>query len=57
MKSRHRLRPQLSATTRAKPSLVNLAQQIADAKRRGDQATVERLETEKAWLVMNSVLP
>lgn len=57
MKNRHRLRPQISCATRAKGALALLDLRITAAKLRGDKIEADRLETEKAWLTINSVLP
>lgn len=57
MKTRHRLRPQLSAATRAKAQIVALTARIDAARKRGDHAEVQKLEDERAWLTVNSITP
>jgi hypothetical protein len=54
---RHLLRPRLSAATRARPNLAALDAKIAAAKAKHDTAEVARLENEKAWALVNSLVP
>lgn len=51
----HRLRPARSLAAKAKPRIQQLERQIAEAKRRGQGDTVDKLEREHAWAVMNSM--
>ena len=51
----HRVRPALSNAARAKASIKTLQLKLADAKRFGSAATVEKIETELAWLIANSL--
>lgn len=53
--SRHLLRPNRSKANRARPELARLDREIAAAKALGDAAAVAKLETEKAWLIANSI--
>lgn len=54
---RHLLRPRLSAATRARPNLAALDAKIAAAKANGATEEVARLEREKAWALVNSLMP
>ena len=54
-RSRHRLRPAISDGTRAKREIEIIDLQIAHAKWKGAGATVERLEKEKLWVLVNSL--
>lgn len=56
-KTRHLLRPRLSAATRARPNLAALDAKIAAAKAKGTTEEVARLEREKAWALVNSLTP
>lgn len=51
----HRTRPALSEAAKAKPKIEALYWQIRAAKARNDLPTVEKLETEQAWLIANSL--
>jgi len=54
---RHLLRPRLSAATRARPNLAALDARIAAARGKRDTAEVAHLQREKAWALVNSLLP
>ena len=51
----HRVRPALSTAARAKASLKSLEARLADARRLGATAQIEKLEREIAWLTVNSL--
>ena len=51
----HRMRPARSAAACAKPKLEALARRIAAARAKSNTTEAERLESEHAWLTVNSL--
>ena len=51
----HRCKPQRSKANRAKPELERLAVRIKEARARGEESVAAALETEREWLLINSL--
>lgn len=51
----HRVRPALSNAAKAKAEILAIEAKLAAARRAGDAAEINRLETARAWAVANSI--